>query len=125
MPRPHPRSAAAEAYRAWYRTARWRKLRQQQLRQEPLCRMCREAGRVTAATVCDHVEPHRGDEAKFWGGPFQSLCAAHHDGRKQREERRGYRVGSGVDGRPVDLGHSWNTRQPKARVGGRSKVARE
>jgi 5-methylcytosine-specific restriction protein A len=42
---------------------------------------------VTAANVCDHITPHRGDEAMFWSGPFQSLCVAHHNGRKQREER--------------------------------------
>ena len=70
--------------------------------------MCGEAGKVTAATVCDHIEPHKGDPVKFWSGPFQSLCKAHHDGRKQREEVRGYEVGSGVDGRPVDPGHPWN-----------------
>ena len=38
------------------------------------------------ATVCDHVEPHRGDVAKFHGGPFQSLCAFHHNRDKQRAE---------------------------------------
>jgi 5-methylcytosine-specific restriction enzyme A len=26
------------------------------------------------ATICDHVEPHRGDVNKFWLGPFMSLC---------------------------------------------------
>src|SRR6266404_1730756 len=31
-----------------------------QLRIEPLCRLCLEAGRVTPATVADHVTPHRG-----------------------------------------------------------------
>jgi hypothetical protein len=32
---------------------------------EPLCRLCLEAGRVTPATVADHLEPHRGDFTAF------------------------------------------------------------
>lgn len=49
--------------------------------------MCEAEGVVTAATVCDHVEPHRGDANKFWNGPFQSLCDFHHNRDKQRAER--------------------------------------
>lgn len=75
--------------RALYGTARWQHLRAHQLAREPLCRLCRAEGRITPATVCDHVEPHREDVALFWRGPFQSLCKAHHDGAKQREEQQG------------------------------------
>lgn len=32
-------------------------LRKRRLRNEPLCRMCKAEGRVTAATVPDHVVP--------------------------------------------------------------------
>lgn len=70
-----------------YSTRRWQSLRAEQLTREPLCRMCMAEDRVTAAVVCDHVEPHRGDVTKFWAGPFQSLCKRHHDSEKQREER--------------------------------------
>lgn len=56
------------------------------------------------ATVCDHVDPHRGDEVKFFSGPFQSLCADCHDTDKQRIERGGKaRPVIGADGWPVDL----------------------
>lgn len=41
------------------------------------------------ATVADHIEPHRDDYAKFWFGALQSLCAACHDIKKQRQEARG------------------------------------
>jgi hypothetical protein len=41
---------------------------------------------MAPATVCDHVTPHRGDVAKFWSGPFQSLCQPCHDREKQRAE---------------------------------------
>ena len=37
--------------------------------------------------ICDHVTPHGCNEAKFWSGPFQTLCKTCHDGVKQREER--------------------------------------
>jgi hypothetical protein len=45
-----------------------------------------EQDRITAATVCDHVHPHRGDEVLFFSGPFQSLCETCHNSAKQREE---------------------------------------
>ena len=70
-----------------YTHARWRKLRLHQLAEHPLCVLCQQSGRVTAATVCDHVTPHRGDWARFWAGPFQSLCKGCHDGLKQSMER--------------------------------------
>ncbi|WP_431856615.1 HNH endonuclease [Azospirillum sp.] len=50
--------------------------------------MCTEAGRITAASIADHVEPHRGDEAKFFDPQnTQSLCKSCHDSDKQRAER--------------------------------------
>jgi 5-methylcytosine-specific restriction protein A len=66
---------------------------------------CLERGVVTPATICDHVEPHRGDVNKFWLGPFQSLCKPCHDGDKQRLEVRGYRTDIGPDGWPIDKRH--------------------
>lgn len=67
--------------------------------------MCQKRGRTTAATVVDHVVPHRGNEALFFGGALQSLCKACHDGAKQTEERRGYSREVGVDGFPLDPRH--------------------
>ena len=46
---------------------------------EPLCRLCLEAGRVTLATVADHVVPHRGDFTAFRLGQLRSLCADCHN----------------------------------------------
>ncbi|WP_092495908.1 hypothetical protein [Faunimonas pinastri] len=89
-------------WRAWYKTARWRSLRLRQLQAEPLCRFCLEHGDLTPATVCDHVEPHRGDEGKFWVGPFQSLCPRHHNRDKQRAEHGREVLTFGADGWPKD-----------------------
>lgn len=77
---------AALPYRGWYGTVRWKAIRQAQLDYQPLCEMCLADEIVTEARVCDHVEPHRGDEVRFWSGPFQSLCEHHHNSAKQREE---------------------------------------
>lgn len=81
------RRLAETETRKLYKTGRWYALRARQLRDHPLCAMCEAEGMITAAIICDHVHPHRGDVVKFWSGPFQSLCKAHHDGAKQREER--------------------------------------
>lgn len=62
--------------------------------------MCQAEGRVTAASVADHVEQHRGDPVRFWQGALQSLCAPHHDSTKQREER-GLVQAVGEDGWPL------------------------
>lgn len=109
--KPDHRSAEAAAYRRWYKTAAWRRLAKHQLRTHPTCSMCASQGRLTVATVCDHATPHRGDEAAFWAGPFQSLCESCHAGPKQRQERRGYVAGCDADGRPLDPSHPWNRRK--------------
>lgn len=96
------RSPEAEAYRRWYKTARWQRIRARQLNAEPLCAFCLDVGRVTAATICDHIEPHRGDPELFWRGPFQSLCKSCHDSDKQRVEKGGTRRQTiGTDGWPI------------------------
>lgn len=105
---PDHRSPEAAAYRALYRTRAWQVTRRQQLQEEPLCRMCKAEGRVTAATVCDHIEPHKGDRVKFFSGPFQSLCSTCHDGAKQSEDRRGYSKRIDLSGWPTDPRHPAN-----------------
>ncbi|OWK21301.1 hypothetical protein AJ88_19220 [Mesorhizobium amorphae CCBAU 01583] len=62
----------------------------------------------TKASICDHVERHRGDRFKFFGGPFQSLCAACHNSTKQKAELHGYSSEVGADGLPLDARHPFN-----------------
>lgn len=67
---------------------RWRKEREAYLRLHPLCVMCEARGLVKAATVVDHIKPHRGDMVLFWDKTnWQSLCKTDHDSHKQRIER--------------------------------------
>jgi 5-methylcytosine-specific restriction protein A len=84
-----------------YRTSRWLKRRKTQLAREPLCRYCQQLGRITPATVADHVIPHRGDVVSFYSGALQSLCAPCHSGAKQAEERTGRLRGCDTEGNPV------------------------
>lgn len=80
---------AGVEWRKWYGLARWKRRRAAQLSAQPLCCMCLADGRMIAASVADHIEPHRGDYAKFWEGALQSLCAFHHNRDKQSAERAG------------------------------------
>src|SRR5262249_6732878 len=57
-----------------YCTTVWRRRTKHQLRSQPLCEMCLKDGRINAATIADHIEPHKGDQQKFFFGELQSLC---------------------------------------------------
>lgn len=70
----------------WYADRRWRAKREAQLSKEPLCRYCAQLGRITPGYIADHIDPHRGDRAKFWKGELQTLCETCHSSTKQREE---------------------------------------
>ena len=91
---------AKSKYSNWYADRRWRAKREAQLARHPLCVYCEERGRITPATVADHIEPHRGDRMKFWRGALQSLCASCHSSTKQREEAGSAPKGCDVDGWP-------------------------
>lgn len=87
-PRPHRHAhqrgnAASRGY-----DHRWRKARLAFLQEHPLCVECRASGRYTAATVVDHIAPHKGNASLFWNlGNWQPLCKPHHDAKTLREGR--------------------------------------
>jgi len=90
---------------------RWQRFRLSFLEANPLCVMCQADGCTTAATVVDHITPHRGDVEVFWReGNHQSLCAHHHNSAKQQAERLGYDPRIGADGWPIDALHPINRR---------------
>lgn len=99
----------ARPWRALYNTKAWHRLRWHQLQAEPLCRLCAQLGSTTAATVVDHIVPHKGDHGLFHDPDnLQSLCKTCHDSVKQRQEVRGVLVGCDAAGAPLDPGHWWN-----------------
>jgi 5-methylcytosine-specific restriction protein A len=81
------------AWRKWYKTERWRKLRQVILvRDNYTCQrtgvLC--IGRYPAenSAVIDHKTPHRGDERLFWDeNNLHVVSKAYHDSEKQKQER--------------------------------------
>ncbi|EII5343109.1 HNH endonuclease [Salmonella enterica] len=102
--------------------SKWDRERLIFLRAHPLCAMCHEQGRVTAAMVVDHIIPHKLKEALksgnveaiakaqklFWSRKnWQGLCKQHHDSTKQRMEKRGVVVGCDENGIPLDRASHW------------------
>jgi 5-methylcytosine-specific restriction endonuclease McrA len=68
---------------------KWREARSAFLKSHPLCVYCQRAGRITAASVVDHIIPHRGDMALFWDRSlWQGLCTHCHNTIKAQEEGR-------------------------------------
>jgi 5-methylcytosine-specific restriction protein A len=69
------------------------RLRQQLFRDAPLCVDCLAHGRVTVATIRDHVVPltegGRDDDTNT-----QALCVECHDQKSQRESERGKQRGA-------------------------------
>lgn len=84
-------------WRAWYKTARWQRLRLEILvRDGYLCQATGVLliGKAPApdSPVVDHRRPHRGDPMLFWDpANLWSVSKAWHDREKQREERAGLR----------------------------------
>jgi 5-methylcytosine-specific restriction protein A len=67
--------------------SRWRKYRIVFLRQHPLCVECEKEGRLTPATVVDHIKPHKGDPVLFWDpNNHQPMCEHHHNAKTARED---------------------------------------
>lgn len=66
---------------------RWQKMRSKYLGEHPLCVTCFEGGIVRAATVVDHIVPHKGDPDKLWDvNNLQPLCKQCHDRKTARED---------------------------------------
>lgn len=68
---------------------KWQKARARFLQANPLCCFCERRGRITVATVVDHITPHRGDQELFWDiNNWQPLCAPCHNSIKQGQENQ-------------------------------------
>ena len=75
-------------WRSWYQLERWRNIRRQQLRREPLCAFCLKRGVAAIATRADHVESHGGDWNRFLTGKLQSLCSHCHESAKRFDDNK-------------------------------------
>ena len=100
------RSEEAKAWRHLYRTRAWKALRANQLNLKPLCEWCANQNRIVPATICDHVIPHKGDEARFYDADnLASLCKPHHDSAAQVKDHQGYTGACDATGWPTDPRH--------------------
>ena len=78
----YTRPAAERGY-----TYEWRKASKAFIKEHPLCAICFKKGKLTAATVVDHIFPHRGDPVLFWDKDnWQALCKPCHDEKTLKEE---------------------------------------
>ena len=68
--------------------ARWEKDRTKFLDENPLCADHRKRGMIEAATVVDHIIPHKGDQVLFWDkNNWQPLCKSCHDRKTATEDK--------------------------------------
>jgi len=67
--------------------SKWRTARAGFLRKHPLCAACERINRTAAASVVDHITPHKGDKDLFWDrANWQPLCKPCHDRKTARED---------------------------------------
>jgi 5-methylcytosine-specific restriction enzyme A len=81
------RRAKGEEHK-FYVSTLWRKVRALHLSREPLCRECRAAGRISKASVVDHIQPIRSGGKPYDSSNLQSLCASCHSIKSIREGSR-------------------------------------
>lgn len=86
-----------QAWRTWYKTHRWQKLRSKVLLRDLYTCQMPGCGRVepnTSLLVADHKRRHNGDPALFWDQDnLHCLCKPCHDSTKQRMENADRRRG--------------------------------
>lgn len=116
----HHRRPDAELYRKLYQEKRWRG--RNGVREQALLRdlyTCQRCGVIVTTgnrndprlANVNHKIPHRGNEDLFFSiDNVETTCQACHSGLIQKEEARGYVIGSDIKGRPIDPNHPWNQR---------------
>ena len=69
----------AKELKRFYDRVAWKKVRALQLQLEPLCRECRKIGKLTAATVVDHIIERSKGGADYDHNNLRSVCAPCHN----------------------------------------------
>jgi 5-methylcytosine-specific restriction enzyme A len=82
------KSAPGHEIDSQYKTARWRHLRAHVVREEPLCRLCERAGRVSATVLVDHIVPVKQGGPMWERSNLQGLCNACHEAKSASEGSR-------------------------------------
>ncbi|QDV34031.1 HNH endonuclease signature motif containing protein [Tautonia plasticadhaerens] len=88
--RPIERTEDRKADRRWYMAKPWRSLRALVLAEEPLCRLCREHGRLTVASHVDHIRPRKErPDLALDRSNLRPLCRSCHNRVRAAEDGRG------------------------------------
>ena len=71
-----------------YNNTKWRQLSLHIRRRNPLCKICKDAGRITPSQCVDHIIRHRGlSDPLFWDKKnLQALCTSCHSKKTLKEE---------------------------------------
>lgn len=94
---PAPRSAWQQPRKQKHKRIRGRagqKLRRLILSEEPLCRICKTEGRISATEIADHIIPLAQGGSNDRSN-FQGLCGECHDAKSTREAAEGRAVARG------------------------------
>lgn len=78
------------------------RLRQQLLQQEPLCRLCKAKGKITPATIADHVVPIAKGGAVHDIENLQPVCGPCHQEKTLLDQGKRVKRQIGQDGWPED-----------------------
>lgn len=78
----YPKTRTSKGYNGsrdpFYQTPRWKKDSKHHLSVYPLCVICKQQGKITPATVSDHITPiNQGGDVWDWKNR-QGLCKHHH-----------------------------------------------
>ena len=63
----------------FYKSRQWRSTRVYILQRNPLCKICKDKGKVVGATIVDHIKPIRQGGHRFSESNLQPLCKPCHD----------------------------------------------
>ena len=72
----------------FYHSQEWKRLRQDYLIEHPFCVECRKNGKLTKATVVDHIVPIRQGGPALDESNLQALCASCHGSKSIIEDSR-------------------------------------
>lgn len=86
--REYDKSRKNDPFRKLYSSSRWKRIRASHLAREPLCRACKERGRLEAARIVDHISPIRSGGDPFDDANLQSLCWSCHSEKSIKERSR-------------------------------------
>ena len=79
------------SYDSRYHSSKWRKLRINFLKSNPLCKLCKEVGKTVAANVIDHIIPlsQNNSDDNFWNSNnHQALCAPCNNRKSQTDKAK-------------------------------------